>query len=177
MFLSRPMRWAVLLAALQLAACLPLVAEGAFEVLSGKAFDAAFVKDFYLEGNSIPTEKRNAALIKTSAGARAEFALLDTSGYSSQVQEKYAGMIISEGDLSVCGVKLGVGSFGFGTKMPKPPSTGSATVFFYDQAGKKLGECTADRDSQLKAPRPLQVVVSGGKARLYLGVYGLELSE
>jgi hypothetical protein len=152
-----------------------LQAQGGFEVLSGKAFDSAFVKDFYLEGNSIPTEKRNAALVKTGSNARVEFALLDTSGYSSQVQEKYAGMIISEGSLNVCGVALGVGSYGFGTRLPHPAGSGDAQVFFYDQAGGKVGECTAAKDAALKAPKPLQVVVSGGKARLYLGVYGLEL--
>jgi hypothetical protein len=157
------------------AACGVIPAQAGFEVVTGKPFDSAFVKDFYLEGNSIPTEKRNAALVKTPAGARVEFALLDTSGYSSQIQEKYSGMIISEGDLSLGGVKLGVGSFGFGTKMPHPPGNADAQVFFYDQAGKKLGECTAKKDSAAKAPRPLQVTVSGGGARLYLGVYWVEL--
>ena len=173
----RVMRWAFVLAAFELAACAALFAQGSFRVLTGKPFESAFVKDFYLEGNSIPTEKRNAALIRTPSGARVEIAILDTSGYSSEVQEKYTGMIISEGSLSVCGVKLGVGSFGFGSEMPKPPATGSASFFFYDQGGKKLGQCSGARDASLKAPRPLQVVVSGGKARLYLGVYGLELGE
>src|SRR5579863_3439840 len=112
--LSKP-AWIVLIL---LAGSLVVRAQGGFEVVTGKAFDSAFVKDFYLEGNSIPTEKRNAALVKTPAGARVELALLDTSGYSSQIQQKYHGMIISEGNLDVCGVKLGVGSFGFGTKMP-----------------------------------------------------------
>lgn len=152
-----------------------LQAQAGFEVLGGKAFDSAFVKDFYLEGNSIPTERRNAALIKTPSGTRVEFALLDTSGYSSAVQQKYAGMIISEGSVSVCGVKLGVGSYGFGTKLPHPSGSGDAQVFFYDQAGAKLGECGASKDTGIKTPRPLQVVVSGGKARLYLGVYGLDV--
>jgi hypothetical protein len=171
----RVMRLFVLLALLVTAAASVSQAQAGFEVLSGKAFDSAFVKDFYLEGNSIPTEKRNAALIKTSSGARVEFALLDTSGYSSQVQEKYSGMIISEGPLSVCGVKLGVGSYGFGTKLPHPSGSGDAQVFFYDQAGSKVGECSAAKDTHLKTPKPLQVTVAGGKARLYLGVYGLDL--
>ena len=39
-------------------------AQGGFELVTGKPFDSAFVKDFYLEGNSIPTEKRNAALVR-----------------------------------------------------------------------------------------------------------------
>ena len=158
-----------------LAASIIAPAQSGFDLVTGKAFDAAFVKDFYLEGNSIPTEKRNAALVKTPAGARVEFALLDTSGYSSQIQQKYSGMVISEGDVSVGGVKLGVGSFGFGTKLPHPPGTADGEVFFYDQAGKEIGHCAAKRDPSVKAPRPLQVSVSGSSARLYLGVYGMDL--
>ena len=175
MYGTRAIRLILPLALLVTAAASILQAQAGFEVLSGKPFDSAFVKDFYLEGNSIPTEKRNAALIKTSSGARVEFALLDTSGYSSQVQEKYNGMIISEGPISVCAVKLGVGSYGFGTKLPHPSGSGEAQVFFYDQAGSKLGECSAPKDTQLKTPKPLQVTVAGGKAKLYLGVYGLDL--
>jgi hypothetical protein len=157
-----------------LVGCGTMPAQGGFELVTGKAFDSAFVKDFYLEGNSIPTEKRNAALIKTAAGARVEFALLDTSGYSSQIQQKYSGMVISEGDVTVGGVKLGVGSFGFGTRFPHPAGA-DGQVFFYDQAGKQIGQCTAKRDPAAKAPRPLQVTVSGGTTRLYLGVYAVEL--
>ncbi len=171
----RVTRLVVSLALVVTGAAAVLQAQAGFEVVIGKAFDSAFVKDFYLEGNSIPTEKRNAVLIKTPSGARVEFALLDTSGYSSQVQEKYSGMIISEGPISVCGVKLEVGSYGFGTKLPHPSGSGDGQVFFYDQAGSKAGECSVSKDAHLKMPKPLQVIVSGGKARLYLGVYGLDL--
>lgn len=38
--------------------------QATFEQLSGKSFDSAVPKDFYLEGNAIPTEKRNAALLR-----------------------------------------------------------------------------------------------------------------
>jgi len=172
---SNRVRRIVLLVAVLAAGAGILAAQGAFEVVTGKAFDSAFVKDFYLEGNSIPTEKRNAALVKTPSGARVECALLDTTGYSSQIQQKYIGMIISEGTFSAGGVKLGVGSFGFGTKTPHPPSDADAQVFFYDQAGNSLGECPAKKDTALKSPRPLQVIVSGGSTRLYLGVYWIEL--
>src|SRR5579863_6233644 len=78
-------------------------AQGSFETVTGKAFDAAVPKDIYLEGNAIPTEKRNAALIKSPKGARILFARIDTAGYSSQIKQKYIGMIISEGRVSVCG--------------------------------------------------------------------------
>jgi hypothetical protein len=152
-----------------------MAGQGGFALITGKTFDSAMVRDFYLEGNSIPVEKRNAALIRTPLGARVEFALLDTSGYSSQVQEKYSGMVISEGDISIGGAKLGVGSFGFGIKTPHPPDGADAEVFFYDQAGKQVGECRAQKSANLKVPRPLQVVLEGVGAHLYLGVYGMDL--
>ena len=149
--------------------------QSAFDVVTGKAFDSAMPKDFYLEGNAFPVEKRNAVLIKTPAGARVLFALLDTSGYSSQVQGKYVGMLISEGGLSVGGAKVEVGSFGFGLERPLAPHDADGKVFLYNQAGEKLGECIAKKDAHLNSPRPLQVILSEGTARLYLGRYWLEL--
>jgi hypothetical protein len=151
-------------------------AEGAFEQVTGKEFNSAMPKDFYLEGNAIPTQKRNAALLKTGEGARALFALIDTSGYSSQIQEKYIGMLITEASLSVCGGTVGVGSYGFGLQKPAATSDEDAKFFVYDQAGKKVMDCGAKKDSEIGRPRPLQVVLSTGKpARLYLGRYWLEL--
>ncbi len=64
-------------------------AQGTFGQVSGKAFDSAVPKDFYLEGNAIPTEKRNAVLLKTPRSARVLFTLIDTSGYSSETRKKY----------------------------------------------------------------------------------------
>jgi hypothetical protein len=154
----------------------PLRAQGAFEVVTGKAFDSALPKDFYLEGNAIPTQKRNAALVKTPAGARVLFALIDTTGYSSQIQQKYEGMLITEGSLSLGGHKLGVGSYGFGYTKPAATSNEDATFFLYNQAGEKVGECAARKDTEIKQPNPLQVVVGRDKtAKLYLGRYWVEL--
>src|SRR5690242_5046039 len=70
------------------------LAQSRFEIVTGKAFDSAMPKDFYLEGNAIPTEKRNATMVKTPAGARAIVALIDTTGYAASVQAKYVGMLI-----------------------------------------------------------------------------------
>ena len=151
--------------------------QSALVQVRGKEFDSAVPKDFYLEGNAIPTEKRNAVLLKTPAGARLLLALIDTSGYSSQIKKKYIGMVIAEGAVSVCGVQLGVGSYGFGLDRPAPDSSEGARFFLYDQAGEKVGDCAAVRDAQIKLPRPLQVVLSKGEpARLYLGRYWVELA-
>lgn len=151
-------------------------AENSFKQITGKGFDSAMPKDFYLEGNAIPTEKRNAALVKNPAGARVLVALIDTSGYSSQIQQKYYGMLITEGSVSVCGSNAAVGSYGFGLEKPGAKSDGDAKFFLYNQAGEKVGECAAKKDDQLKTPKPLQVVLSEERAaRLYLGRYWIEL--
>lgn len=168
--------WLVLAVAILVLGPDRVCAQGAFELVTGKAFDSAMPKDFYLEGNAIPTQKRNAALLKTPAGARVLFALIDTTGYSSQIQQKYEGMVISEGKFSLCGVMVGVGSYGFGRTKPAATSNEDAKFFLYNQAGEKIGECAAKKDAQIKQPNPLHVVVGKGQpARLYLGRYWLEL--
>src|SRR5438128_4645396 len=133
--------------------------QSALVQVGGKEFDSAVPRDFYLEGNAIPTEKRNAVLLRTPAGARLLFALIDTTGYSSQIRKKYIGMVIAEGADSVCGVQLGVGSYGFGLDAPPAPgSSEDARFFLYNQAGEKVGDCAAEKDTRIKLPRPLQVV-------------------
>jgi hypothetical protein len=145
-------------------------AQGAFEQMSGKAFESAVPNDFYLEGNRIPVDKLHAALLKTPAGARLVLAKIDTTGYSSQIQQKYIGMLITEGKVSVCGVPLNVGSYGFGLDRP------AGKFYVYNQAGEKVGDCAATKDSAVKQPKPLNIVLSKeAGARLYLGRYFLEL--
>lgn len=164
--------------ALLLAAILPVAlrAQGSFEVVTGKAFDSAMVKDFYLEGNAIPAQKRNAALVTTPEGARVLLALIDTSGYSSQIQQKYEGMIISEGNFTVCDLKVGVGSYGFGHTKPAATSSEDMNLTLYNQAGGKLGECAGKKDAAMTQPKPLQVVAGKGQAaKLYLGRYAFDL--
>ena len=88
--------WASALAlAFALVALVP-APVAAQDKLEGKAFDSAFVKDFYLEGNAIPTQKRNTVILKGADGKRMVFGLLDTTGYSAEIQQKYAGMMILE---------------------------------------------------------------------------------
>src|SRR5579885_194366 len=79
----------------------PASAQGGVTVETGQAFNKVIPRDQVLKENAIPTEKRNSALVLTPSGARVIAGMLDTSGYSSQVQEKYLGMLIVEGKLNV----------------------------------------------------------------------------
>jgi len=151
-------------------------AQAVFESVSGDAFAKAIPNDFYLEGTRIPVNKNNAALLKNAKGGRVVLATLDTTGYSSQIQQKYTGMLISETHLSVCGVAIGVGSYGFGLDRPKPPSTADAKFNIYNQAGAKVGSCAVKYDASVEQPKPLSVSApKDGPTRVYLGKYGVEL--
>src|SRR5579872_4986977 len=161
--------------ALLIPAAKPVAAQGRFEIVTGKPFDSALPKDFYLEGNAIPTQKRNAAMVHLPNGARAIFALIDTSGYSADIIAKYIGMIITEGDVSICGQKVGVGSYGFGWSRPGTGVDGPGKFSLYNQAGTRVTECATPRDANLKQPRPLQIVVGDAAAKLYYGRHHIDL--
>lgn len=154
----------------------PARAQGGYDAITGDAFNHAIPADFYLEGNHIPVEKRNAVLLKNPAGARVVFGLLDTTGYSSQIQQKYVGMLITETKIAVCGNAIGVGSYGFGLERPAATSTADAPFRLYNQAGEKVAECAAKKDDAVKQPKPLTVATpKGGPARLYLGKYVIDI--
>jgi hypothetical protein len=153
-------------------------AQGGFQLVSGTAFDAAVPRDFYLEGNAIPVEKRNAVVLKTPSRKHVLVALLDTSGYSSQVQQKYTGMLIAEVPLKVCEVALTAGSYGFGLNRPPRDPSGKSDLTIYDQGGRRLGACEAQEDQTLSRPVPLQVVPEAESlARIYLGRHWIPLKE
>jgi hypothetical protein len=163
-----------LLAFLAFAGQMAVEAQGQFQVQTGQVFDQAVPGHFYLEGQAIPAQKRNASLVKGPNG-RSLFALLDTSGYGADITEKYHAMMITEGRLSVCGQNVEIGSYGIGLKTT-PGAEGPGTFFLYNQAGGKVFECEARRDANLAQPRPLQVVTGqNGGARLYIGRHFVEL--
>lgn len=162
---------------LSIMVAIPASAQGGFKVEKGEAFNKIIPKQFVLEANAIPTQKRNSALVVTPSGSRLVVGLLDTSGYSSHVKEKYSGMLITEGSLDVCGHPVAIGSYGFGFAKSGSSGEGHAKEFIlYNQGGHRVMGCSAAWDSQIKSPRPLQVVVKGmGTARLYVGRNWVEL--
>jgi hypothetical protein len=150
-------------------------AQDTFKSVTGTAFEHAVPADFYLEGNRIPVEKRNAVLLTNAKGARVVLGLIDTTGYSSQIKQKYIGMLITETKVAVCGNALGVGSYGFGLDRPAATSNADAPFKIYNQAGEKVGECAAKKDDSVKQPKPLAVTTEGGASKLYLGKYAVEI--
>ena len=167
--------WAVLAVA-WLAGQAGAQTTGQWTQVTGKEFDGAIVTNFYLEGNAIPVEKRNAVMLKCPSGRRMIFALLDTSGYSMDVQQKFHALATVERKVALGTAEVPVGAFGLGLQKPAAPSEAAAKLIVYDVAGQKVSEGLAQYDAKLAQPMPLQVVIQKDQApRLYFGRYFVEL--
>ena len=88
-------------------------------------------------------------------------ALVDASGYSTAVQQKYQGLLISETKLNIGGSELAPGAYGFGFAGDK------FTVM--NVANEDVLSVPSQTDASLKRPVPLKLTEDGGVYKLYAG--------
>jgi hypothetical protein len=150
---NRKMMWLVVLAA--------LVASAVAQVLTGDQVKKAAPNSFFFAGQSAAVQMRNAAGVKNSAGKLVLAGLVDTSGYSTAIAEKYQGFLITETKLSFDGATLDPGAYGFGFK------DGKFTVM--NLAGTDVFSIASQNDDQLKHPVPLKFEKDDAAYRLYAG--------
>jgi hypothetical protein len=117
----------------------------------------------FFRGQSAPVQGRNSGGIKFGDGMLVLAALIDTSGYSSAVQQKYQAYFITEVPLEINGHPLSPGAYGVGFV------AGNFGVM--DIGAHDLFSVAATRDTEMKRPTPLQVIADGttGNYRLYEG--------
>jgi hypothetical protein len=133
---------------------------------------AILPKTVFYKGLSATTQERNSAGIRFASGDLALFTLVDTSGYSSAVQQTYQAYLLSETHLSIGDKVLPPGAYGFGF-------IGGDRVVVMDIGGNELLHATTTRDPQLARPNPLQILpdeAAPGHYRLYLGRSYITLS-
>lgn len=106
----------------------------------------------YYDGKSASTQLRNSAGVHFAGGAYALAVLVDTSGYSSDVQQKYQGYLLTETPLAFGVHRLGPGAYGFGFV--------SGNFVITDIGGHDVLRAEASRDAQMTRPVPLQIVES-----------------
>jgi hypothetical protein len=116
---------------------------------------------YFFAGQSAPVQLRNSVAIRMPDGHLVLAGLVDTSGYSSDVQQKYQGFFITESKLDVEGKEIGPGQYGFGFANGK--------FRLMDVANNDLLEATFHQDDQLKRPVPLKAAEAEGAYRLYAG--------
>jgi hypothetical protein len=116
---------------------------------------------FFFAGQSAAVQLRNSTGLKNSAGKLVLAGLVDTSGYSTAIAEKYQGFLITETKLSFDGAALDPGAYGFGFK------DGKFTVM--NVAATDVFSIASQNDDQLKRPVPLKLEKDGAAYRLYAG--------
>ena len=141
------------------AACILLTAVMAFPVLAAAqttgtvlhAPDASKLlpDTVYFAGKSATTQTRNSAGIHI--GDHFVLAVLvDTSGYSSSVQQKYQGYLLAEVPLSFGGRSLPAGAYGVGFL--------GGHFLVMDIGNHTLLETASSHDAQMQRPMPLQIL-------------------
>jgi len=118
----------------------------------------------FFRGQSAPIQARNSGGIQFGKDAFLLVSLVDNSGYSSSVQEKYQAYLITELAIDIEGRRLEPGAYGCGFLSPN-------SFIVMDIGGHDLFSVRSSRDADLRRPTPLQVLPSPGGAgfRLYVG--------
>ena len=137
--------------------------------------DKAQLKDvvpesYFFAGKTAPVQLRNAAGARLNGGKLVIAALVDNSGYSTNIQEKYQGLFITEAQITIEGKNLPPGEYGFGR-------TADGNFNILDVASDTVASFAGHADDSVKRPVPLQMTAQGGDSyRLYLGKNYVEFS-
>jgi hypothetical protein len=116
---------------------------------------------YFFAGQSAAVQARNTAGFKSSVGKIVLAGLVDTSGYSTAIIEKYQGFLITETKLTFDGASLEPGQYGFGFKDGK--------FVVMNVAGSDLLSIATEHTELVKHPVPLKFTTDGSVYRLYAG--------
>ncbi len=117
---------------------------------------------YFFRGQSATVQTRNTSGFAVAGGKLVLAGLVDTSGYSSAVQEKYQGLFITEVKLKIGAKTLAPGQYGFGF-------LADGTFLIQDVGANDLFAVPTMLDDKMKRPVPLKFVAEGGAYRLYAG--------
>ena len=116
---------------------------------------------YYFAGQSASVQTRNSGGLKTAGGKYVLVSLVDNSGYSTGIKEKYQGLFITETKVTFEGATLDPGQYGFGFKDDK--------FIVMNVAATDVVTIPSKNDDQLKHPVPLKLEKDGEGYRLYAG--------
>jgi len=138
-----------------------LAQKAAQHLLSGDELKNVIPAEYFFRGQKAPVQLRNAGGFQTASGKVTFAALVDASGYSTAVQEKYQGMLVTESKLSIGGSALAPGEYGFGFTADK--------FVVMNVANEDTLSAPYQTDAELKRAVPLKLVEEGAGYKLYAG--------
>lgn len=145
---------------------------GKVKMLSGPELDKLVPASVLLDGENAPVQKRNTVAARMKDGKLLVVALVDTSGFSHDYQQKYVGVVIAQGSVKFGDADVGPGFYGLGRKKSGDAEMESQTFVLYDMGGNQVAEIPAMEHEGLRPATPIQLKANEmGPMRLYLGLY------
>ncbi len=140
-------------------------AEGKEVVL--KATDITpriFPERVFFRGQSAPVQFRNSGGVHFADDLYVLAGMVDSSGYSTAIKEKYQAYVLNEVTLEIGGQTLKPGAYGIGF-------INGGKFVVMDLGANDVLQASSQKDTEMKHPVPLQVVPSSTAAtyRLYAG--------
>jgi len=131
---------------------------------AGEVGDKLFPDKVFFRGQSASVQARNTGGVRYADDFMVLAGLVDSSGYSTGIKEKYQGYLITEVPLEMGGQTLKPGAYGVGF------IEGNKFVAM-DLGANDLLQINSTKDAEMKRPVPLQFVAGSdaGKYRLYKG--------
>jgi hypothetical protein len=130
-----------------------------------------FPESVFFRGQTATAQMRNAGGIHFQDDFYVLAALIDNSGYSSGIRQKYQAYLLTEVTLQFAGETLKPGAYGIGFV-----EGGQFVVL--DIAANDVLHAPSQKDADIKRPVPLQILAGeAGKYRLYAGREYVEFSR
>ncbi|MDP9267976.1 MAG: hypothetical protein M3P27_06570 [Acidobacteriota bacterium] len=130
-------------------------------LLTAEEVKAALPESVFFRGQKAPVQLRNTGGVRFGQGKLLLAAMVDNSGYSTGIAEKYQAYLITETKLKIGNHELIPGAYGCGIAGGK--------LIVMDLAANDLFSVPEENDAKLNRPRPLQITANGGAYRLYFG--------
>jgi hypothetical protein len=123
-----------------------------------------FPERVFFRGQSAPVQFRNSGGVHFADDLYVLAGLVDSSGYSTGIREKYQAYLLNEVTLEIAGQTLKPGAYGFGF-------LNGGRFVVMDLGANDLLQGASQHDAEMKRPVPLQVLSSAtaGTYRLYAG--------
>src|SRR5246127_2461838 len=131
-------------------------------VLSADELKKAVPTEYFYRGQKAPVQLRNAVGFQLADGKMMLASLVDASGYSTAIQQKYQGLLITETKLNIGGSSLPPGQYGFGFA-----ADGKFNVM--DVANSDVLGASYQTDQALQHAVPLKLIEDGAGYKLYAG--------
>ena len=133
-------------------------------LLSQDELEKLLPPSVFFKGQSAPLQLRNAAAIRYPGGAILFASLVDNSGYSTGVRERYQFYLVTETPITIADKQLAPGAYGAGF-------LDDGSFLIMDIGGHDVMSTATTADDTMHRPRPLQIIVGSTPTdfRLYLG--------